>query len=101
MAPLWFTEANKIGRITTVGAIREFTVPTANSDPTGIATGPDGALWFTENTANKIGRITTDGIINEYPVPTASSGPWGIVAGSDGALWFTESGAGKIGRVGL
>jgi virginiamycin B lyase len=76
-------------------------VPTANSSPTGIATGPDGALWFTENTANKIGRITTDGIINEYPVPTASSGPWGIVAGPDGALWFTESGAGKIGRVGL
>jgi hypothetical protein len=44
---LWFTElvANKIGRITTAGAMTEFNVPT----PPGLITaGPDGALWFTE-----------------------------------------------------
>jgi hypothetical protein len=39
-------------------AITEFSVPTAGSGPYGIASGPDGALWFTENSANNIGRIT-------------------------------------------
>lgn len=40
--------------------VTEFTVPTAASQPRGIAAGPDGALWFTENNTNKIGRITLD-----------------------------------------
>src|SRR5262245_27557490 len=45
---LWTTEAsaNKIGRISTGGAVTEFPIPTAGSYPSGITTGPDGALWF-------------------------------------------------------
>jgi virginiamycin B lyase len=66
---LWFTEVipaangdvsftgNRIGRITTSGAISEFTLPNAASGPGFIAAGPDGAMWFGE-TANRIGRIT-------------------------------------------
>jgi len=42
----------------TVGEIREFGVPTVDSLPFGIAAGPDGNLWFTENAGKKIGRIT-------------------------------------------
>jgi virginiamycin B lyase len=34
----------------------EFSIPTARSNPIGITSGPDGALWFTEFFANKIGR---------------------------------------------
>src|SRR5215469_1923412 len=63
----WFTEisANKIGRITTAGAISEFSLPPAPSGPvvtrpSDITAGPDGALWFIWGPgANKIGRITT------------------------------------------
>ena len=54
---------NKIGRITTAGAVTEYTVPTGGANPTGITAGPDGALWFTESNANKIGRITTGGTL--------------------------------------
>ena len=45
---LWFTEitANKIGRITTDGAITEFPVPTRQASLQGIAAGPDGNLWW-------------------------------------------------------
>jgi hypothetical protein len=32
-------------------------VPTANSAPGAIKTGPDGALWFTEQTGNNIARL--------------------------------------------
>src|SRR5260370_6418981 len=77
--------------------VREFPIPTPNSDPIGIAAGPDGALWFAEeNTSNKIGRITTAGVITEFVGPTASvSG--GIAAGPDGGLRFTD--VNTIGRI--
>src|SRR5438552_3803240 len=57
---LWFTElfANKIGRITTSGAITEYAIPPLNfggGTPNDITAGPDGALWFGETT--NIGRI--------------------------------------------
>ena len=53
----------------------EFPIPTAGSGPTGITTGPDGALWFTETrlAGNKIGRITTAGVVTEFSTPTAGS----------------------------
>ena len=56
---LWFTErfGNKIGRITTAGVITEFAVPSNESEPFGIAAGPDGDIWFTEIARNQIGRI--------------------------------------------
>src|SRR6266478_7098739 len=77
----------------------EYPILTANSQPNGIVTGLDGALWFVEFGGNKIGRITTDGTIREFPVPTAISLPRFIAAASDGALWFTEGAGNKIGRI--
>ena len=79
--------------------ITEFTIPTASSGPGAIAAGPDGNLWFTENSGNQIGRITTAGVVTEFPVPTAASQPTSIVAGSDGNLWFTEGAANNVGRI--
>ncbi|MDQ5858566.1 MAG: hypothetical protein M3542_09880 [Acidobacteriota bacterium] len=98
---LWFTEnlANKIGRMTTAGAVTEYPIPTPGSRPARIALGPDGALWFTEFGSNKIGRITTQGAITEFDVPTAASRPLGITAGPDGNVWFTERAGHKIGRI--
>lgn len=68
---IWFTDPghNKIGRLTTSGALTEYAIPTANSSPDRI-TAAAGALWFTESNANKIGRIAISGTITEYDVPT-------------------------------
>jgi virginiamycin B lyase len=74
-------------------------VPSADSCPHSITTGPDGNLWFTEPQANKIGRVTPAGDFTEYVVPTADSYPRAIALGPDGNLWFTESRAKKIGRI--
>jgi streptogramin lyase len=82
-----------------ITTIFEFPVPTLNSSPTGITLGPDGNLWFTEQSANKIGRLTPDGIFTEFTVPTLASAPTGITVGPDGNLWFTEKDGNKIGRV--
>src|SRR5438132_1619158 len=69
-----------------VGDITEYPIPTASSDPIGIAAGPDGNLWFTEYNGNNVARVTTSGVFTEYPIPTATSTPWGIAAGPDGNL---------------
>ena len=80
--------------------VKEYPVPTANSEPIDIVAGPDGALWFTEILAHKIGRITTSGQITEYPLPTFTQrGPNRICVGPDGAIWFTGSNNNKIGRI--
>jgi uncharacterized repeat protein (TIGR01451 family) len=80
--------------------INEFPVPTTGSDPTDIATGPDGDLWFTESLGNKIGQINpSTHAIAEFPVPTVDSEPTGITAGPDGDLWFTEFNGNAIGQI--
>jgi streptogramin lyase len=100
---LWFmysvSSQLKVGRITTLGAITEFAVPTTSFFSGSIAAGADGNLWFTEAGSNKIGRITTAGVITEFAIPKASFGAEDIVSGPDGNLWFTEPNDGQIGRI--
>lgn len=98
---LWYTDpaTNAIGRMSPVGELSAFPIPTAASGPNDITTGPDGNLWFTETSAGKIGAITPGGVITEYALPDASSAPQRITAGPDGALWFTETGTNAIGRI--
>jgi virginiamycin B lyase len=96
---LWFAnrENNSIGRITTAGAVTNYT-GTGISHPQGITAGPDGALWFTNYMNNSIGRITTAGAVTIY-AGTGISGPDKIAAGPDGALWFTNLVNNSIGRI--
>src|SRR5512135_2025924 len=52
--------------------VTEFSLPTPNSRPYGITTGPDGNLWFTEFGSDKIGRITPSGAVSEFALPKNS-----------------------------
>src|SRR4029077_16758961 len=71
-----------------------------SSRPEGITRGPDGNLWFTENSAGRIGRITPAGAAPDSPAGlTPCSMPAEITAGPDGNLWFTEFGSSRIGRL--
>lgn len=75
--------------------------PLSSQAISGITTGPDGAIWFTEPYTNRIGRMTSSGALTEYAVPTAAAGLGRIVAGPNNTLWFTEVDANKIGRISL
>lgn len=110
LGALWFTESGAIGRIVpATGATTEDPLPRSTSDPRSIVSGPDGALWFTEDDENRIGRMSWDGVVTEYALPNANSYPTSIVSGPDGALWFVEagipsgpgqrSGGNRIGRI--
>jgi hypothetical protein len=82
--------------------ITEFPLPIPFSVPVGITAGPDGNVWFTEQSGNNIGQITSAGIITEFevpPNPTAFNVPLGITDGPNGNLWFTESFAASIGQI--
>jgi streptogramin lyase len=88
---LWFTEpyVSKIGRITTDGSIKEFSIPL---EAGSIVTGPDGALWFTGSYRGRpgvIARMTTAGAItNQFHIPGLVSGPSALTVGPDKSLWF-------------
>ncbi|MGW7610475.1 hypothetical protein ACWGKW_24970 [Streptomyces sp. NPDC054766] len=47
----------------------------------GIATGPDGNVWFTQPQDGQIGRITPAGVVTEYDVPAGNS-----ASGSNGTV---------------
>jgi streptogramin lyase len=81
------------------GAPTTHSVPTGGAYPASPARGPDGNVWFCENSKSKIARLNKFGLtIDEYATPTASSAPNGITAGPDGNLWFAEILSTKIGR---
>jgi streptogramin lyase len=66
----------------------------------GIAQGPDGNLWFTEETNNGVARITPGAIITEFTAGFPTGSPRGIVTGPDGNLWVAQAGGdGAIARV--
>lgn len=75
-------------------------IPTANSSPAGITTGPFGDIWFTESGQDRIGHLDSDRVITEFPLPrrvgTVAS-PGFITTGPDNNLWFGERSA--IGRI--
>ncbi|HKC24051.1 MAG TPA: hypothetical protein VKF32_04880, partial [Thermoanaerobaculia bacterium] len=76
--------------------ITELTIPTAGSHPFGIATGPDGRVWFCESTADKIGAVTIAGTFSEYSTQ-AGTHPYFIAGVPDKLLAFTSGGANHLG----
>jgi len=79
-----------------IGTLKQFKVPTANSQPRGITNGSDGNRWFTEgteftNAPSKIGRITPAGEITEIPVDCNSCILSDIIQGPDDVLYFTSN----------
>ena len=94
--------ANIIARISAAGALDEFqtpqTAPDGVSNLVGLAAGPDGNLWFTEEgTQPLIGMITTQGAITvEYRVASPGLYMGAITTGPDGNLWFINGYVGYI-----
>ncbi len=79
-------------RLLSVG-IREFPIPTANSDPFWITAGPNAKHYFTAGGTNQIGAYNpaTHGFTAFFvPVATIGSSSY-IAAGTDGDLYFTAS----------
>ena len=84
-----------------VGNLKQYKVPTANSQPRAIANGSDGNMWFTESSdvlPAVIGRITPAGAVTEFPVNCNFCILADIVQGPAGVLYFTSNNA-ELGRI--
>jgi streptogramin lyase len=99
---LWFVEAGKdrIGRLTLTGDLTEFPLPPSLAFTSGMAAGPDGAIWFV--TPYLIGRLSPDGAITTYD-PFKALNRWptmisDIAPGPDGnSLFVTLTGDPGVG----
>ncbi|MCL2450915.1 MAG: Virginiamycin B lyase [Polyangiaceae bacterium] len=80
----------------TVNVTADVTQYSVLADILGIVMGPDGNMWFTDQTSNAIWRMTPDGVGTPFDLPSGSA-PQEITVGSDGNLWFTEWD--RIGRI--
>lgn len=82
------------------GATEHLTLPVEDQGgwPYGIATGPDGNVWFTNYNKNFIGRFTPAGVYKKFPLATGTN-PYAITAGPDGNVWFSQFGDQRIGRL--
>jgi streptogramin lyase len=83
-----------------VSALKQFKVPTANSQPRAITNGSDGNRWFTEGTEftsapAKIARITPAGVITEFAPDVADGCNFCIITdiaqGPGGVLYITSN----------
>lgn len=97
----------RILRVTPGGAVTDFVldhrscVACLPSLPVAITSGPQGKLWFLDETQGAVGSITPDGFITTFRLPSL---PYdrrftSIVAGQDGNLWFIQNGPRTIGRL--
>jgi virginiamycin B lyase len=98
---LWFPETgtNRIGRITTMGDVKEFTIPDAAALGRVIAPGPDGKIWVLGSGLDgrvHVWAVDTSGLSVEIASlgdnPALGTGflPAGITAGPDGNAWISK-----------
>jgi virginiamycin B lyase len=101
---IWFTEnaASKVGDLTQSGVIStpEPLTPTANAGPNGIASGPNGLLWFAETNIGKVGQISNavPPVISEFLLAKTAR-PTDVTLGSDGNMWVTDPATDAIWKV--
>ena len=99
---MWFVEvaAGRIARASLDGIVTEFLLPQVSALPNGIASGDDGALWFTELATDRIGRIAPPaGAVSEVRIPSGFVQAAEIARTRDGDLWFTEQATSRVGRI--
>ena len=95
---IWFTQfdTDRIGLMSTAGALLGETQTPAGSGLGDIITGPDGNMWFTATDRDRVGRVTPGGsLFPEIVLPDLSE-PVGLAVGSDGNVWVTEPGRSRI-----
>jgi len=60
---------------------------------------PDGAVWFTAQSAGKLGRLDPKTGKSDLIALGSGAAPHGVIVGPDGAAWITEGGQNAIARV--
>lgn len=97
---LWYTGQNGfIGRLDpAVGVVEQFSAPRGRG-PYGIATAPNGTVYFASLAGSYLGRIDgDDGSVTVLDPPTPNSGVRRVWPDSTGRLWIAQYNVGQLGR---
>ena len=86
------------------GGLKQYKVPTANSEPRAITNGSDGNRWFTlgtefTNAPPAVARITPAGDVTEFRPPCSDCILTDIIQGPDDVLYYTSNNP-ELGRIG-
>jgi streptogramin lyase len=88
----WGFSAPSVGRITSVGALAEYRIPSGWPRP--IAVGPEGRLWFQSSFGGRgyraLNSIGVGGRLGK-PIcadPTCQLEPTGLIGSASGNLWY-------------
>src|ERR1700740_3847072 len=80
-------------------AIQTFSVLAGAGAP-HVYPAPDGAVWFTAQSAGKLGRLDPRTGKSDFIALGPGAAPHGVIIGPDGAVWVTEGGQNAIARAG-
>jgi virginiamycin B lyase len=97
---MFFTEWNAAcaGSITKSGEIKEYSTGLAQTQSTGMASGPHATAWFVTD-YNGIGKISAAGKIKLFSFADESNQPLAITAGPSGNMWFLEGVGPNVGYI--
>jgi len=71
----------------------------AGAGPHDVYPAPDGAVWFTAQSAGKLGRLDPRTGKSDLIALGPGAAPHGVIVGPDAAPWVTEGGQNAIARV--
>jgi len=71
----------------------------AGAGPHDVYPAPDGAVWFTAQSAGKLGRLDPSTGRSDLIALGPGAAPHGVIVGPDGAPWVTEGGQNAIARI--
>jgi virginiamycin B lyase len=92
--------ANQISSMDASGNVTSYTIPTPNSSPAGCAFGPDGLLYFGEQSGLKIASLdTSSGVFREFPIAPPNNGIAGVAFDANGILNIMVSKSSAIQRM--
>ncbi|HSJ28739.1 MAG TPA: lyase [Acidimicrobiia bacterium] len=97
---LWFTgQAGVYGRFDPRTSQAEVFDAPGGSGPYGIATSPDGAVWYASLAGSHIARIDpSSGEAERVDPPTTDQGSRRVWSDSKGVIWVAQWNAGQLGR---
>jgi virginiamycin B lyase len=93
---------NSLPTVTDALIIGEYSILpayTVSGIESGLASGPNGDIWFTDRVNDKIVRVTRSGNVSVFALPPFGQLTGSITSGPDGNIWATKAFNGRILRI--
>jgi virginiamycin B lyase len=96
----WYTDgpSRRISRMSPDGVVASFALSTPVAKLGRLASAPDGAVWFAEESTYSFTRFK-DGAFTRHAVNTPGAAPFGVAVDASGTMWGTLPRVNRLVRV--